>query len=146
MRITLVIAIVMSSMLLGCSDPSSTEVASSLDGGWKLRMEPMLGFFGFSLTASGSDVSGDGAFFAEAGRGGTSTVTGSVIGTKVDLDFVLVTELSEGTETSTAHFTGQLDFGSLRGTMQYGIASPDNPPVPIVFLRDDPGQFSSVRT
>ena len=89
MRISLVKAILVGSMLLGCSDPTSSDIASSLNGAWKLRSDVPEGFFGFSLTASGTDVSGDGTFLVEAGGGGHSTVTGTVVGTHVNLDFIL---------------------------------------------------------
>ena len=133
---SLVIAVLLSSILLGCSTPTSTEIASLINGAWTLRFDPPESFFGFSLTSSGADVSGSGDFQGEAGPGGSLTVTGSVAGDQVDLDFVLVTEFTGGSTTSTAHFTGRLLFGSLTGEMQYGSAAPDNPPVPTVFLRN----------
>jgi hypothetical protein len=137
MRLSLVKTILVSSMLLGCSDPTSSEIASMLNGDWKLRHDPPEGFFGFGLTSNGTDVSGDGAFVGEAGPEGSSSITGSVSGTHVDLDFVLVTELPEGNRTSTVHFTGQLVLGALRGSWQYTPASPDNPPTSVLFVRDD---------
>jgi hypothetical protein len=137
MRISLVMAIVVSSMLLGCGDPTSTEVASSLNGAWTLRLDPPEGFFGFSLTPSGSDVAGEGSFAGEAGPQGDLSVSGSVVGNTVDLDFVLVTQFPEGQPTRTAHFTGHLTFGTLQGGLRFGPAAPDNPPQSAVFTRDN---------
>jgi hypothetical protein len=137
MRLSLVKAILVSSMLLGCSDPTSSEIASSLNGDWEQRLDPPEGFFGFRLASNGTNVSGDGAFAGEAGPEGSSNITGSVSGTHVDLDFVLVTELPAGNPPRTVHFTGQLVLGALRGSWQYAPASPDNPPTSVIFVRDD---------
>jgi len=137
MRLSLVKAIMVSSMLLACSDPTSSEIASSLNGDWKLRLDPPEGFFGFSLTSHGTDVSGDGAFVGEAGPEGSSSITGTVSGTHVDLDFVLVPEFPAGNPTTNLHFTGQLVLGALRGSWQYTPVSPDNPPTSVLFVRDD---------
>jgi hypothetical protein len=137
MRISLVMAIVVSSMLLGCSDSTSTDVASSLNGAWKLQFDPPEGFFGFSLAPSGSDVTGEGSFVGEAGPEGSLSVTGTVVENTVDLDFILVTQLPEGQPTRTAHFTGHLTFGRLEGKLRYGPIADDNPAQPAVFLRDN---------
>ena len=137
MRMFMVMAVAVGVMLLGCSDSTSANTASSLNGAWKLRLDPPEGFFGFSLTPTGSDVAGDGSFAGEAGPQGTLSVSGTVTGTEVDLDFVLVTQLPVGQPPRTAHFTGRFVFGKMEGTLRFGPAAPDNLPQPAVFLRDN---------
>ncbi|HMI56852.1 MAG TPA: hypothetical protein VK511_02280, partial [Gemmatimonadaceae bacterium] len=97
--------------------------APSVTGQWA-RHETIPGnFFGMSLVSQGSAISGTGSFQGEAGIGGTSTVTGSITGNTVNLDFALVSQLPDGPLTSTEHFTGTLLFGRLLGTMQFDPAS-----------------------
>ena len=133
MRISLVMAVVVSSMLLGCGGSSSTDVASSLSGAWMQRFDPPESDFEFSLTPSGSDITGEGSFAGEAGLEGSLTVTGTVVGSTLNLDFIVATEHPEGQPTRTAHFTGHLMFGKMEGTMRYDAQTAQ----PVVFLRND---------
>ena len=135
MRQFLVLAVIASSILLGCSDPTSADIASSAAGSWSIQEHVPGNFFGMTLVANGTALSGTGTFVGEAGPGGSSIVVGAVTNGDVNLDFTLLTERTDGTDTSTAHFSGRLMLGQLRGTLQFGLASPDNPPSQATFIR-----------
>lgn len=122
MRTSFVMAVATSFLLLGCSDTTSTRTPS-VDGEW-IRHETIAGnYFGMSLVTEQSAISGTGSFQGEAGIGGTSIVTGTIVGNVVNLDFTLVSQFPDGPSTSTEHFAGQLLFGKLRGTMQIGAVT-----------------------
>jgi len=131
---SLVTAIVAVCLLLGCSDATSST-AAAVSGSWMLQERIVGSSFLMTLVADGSAISGTGAFQGEVGLGGSSIVTGSVTGSEVNLDFTLTTVLADTTITGTAHFTGRPRLGVLSGTMQSGVESPSNPPVPAVFVR-----------
>ncbi len=58
----LVLAIAASSMLLGCSDPTSADIASSAAGAWSIREQVPGNYFGMTLVANGTALSGTGSF------------------------------------------------------------------------------------
>ncbi|MEO8878815.1 MAG: hypothetical protein ABI446_00270 [Gemmatimonadaceae bacterium] len=137
MRKYLVLAIAASSMLFGCSDPTSADIASSSAGAWSIREQVPGNYFGMTLVANGTELSGTGSFVGEAGPGGNSTVDGGVTNGIIHLDFKLYRELPGGVDTVTSHFTGQLFLRQLVGTLWVGTQSPDNPPGQTVFVRSN---------
>lgn len=136
MHVSRILAIATSSMLICCSEPTSATTAASVSGTWAMPESIPGNSFEMTLAANGSSLSGTGKFAGEAGPAGTLTVTGSVSNDVVNLDFVLQTSFPDHAVTSTEHFTGRLISLELRGTMQSGVASPSNPPVTAVFVRE----------
>jgi hypothetical protein len=141
---SVVMAIVAASLLLGCSDSTSStpaEVSGSrtiqeeVSGSWALEETVVGNSFGMTLVADGSAISGTGAFQGRSVPQGSSVVTGSVTGSEVNLDFTLKMVFTD-TIIQTAHFTGSPRSGKLVGTMQDGVESPSNPPVTAVFVRN----------
>jgi hypothetical protein len=134
MRVARRLAIVASILLLGCSTPTHTNVASAVSGAWTMRESIPGNEFSMTLVANGSSLSGGGTFAGEAGLRGDLTVEGAVAGSVVNLDFTLHTEFPVGAQTSTEHFTGHLVLGQLSGTMQVGDPL-ETSPAPTVFVR-----------
>ncbi len=130
----LVLAIAASSMLLGCSDPTSADIASSAAGAWSIREQVPGNYFGMTLVANGTALSGMGSFEGDAGPGGRSIVDGGVTNGIIHLDFTLYREYPDGADTVTSHFTGQLFLRQLVGTMWVGTQSQDNPPGHTLFV------------
>jgi hypothetical protein len=136
MRNSFVIAVFALTLLAGCDEPTNATLASSVAGAWELEQPVTGGYFEMTLVSDHNQVSGSGSFVAEVAPGGSLTVTGALSGSVVNLDFVLHGEGTEGsTTTNTAHFTGALVNGKLKGTMQYGVGSADNPPFATLFRR-----------
>ena len=123
--------------ILGCGNPTSASIANAVSGRWKFGGQPPGNYFGMTLYAHGTDLSGTGIVIGEAGPHGSSAITGAVVGEEVHLDFIITTDVPNGPPPYLAHFTGKLAMGSLRGSLQYGVAGPQNPPGPVVFTRSD---------
>lgn len=136
MRTTVAFIIAAMVALTGCSEsPTGVALASSLTGSWSV-VEPYPGAsFTMNLMSHGPALSGTGSFVAEAGPGGNSVIAGEVMRDQVNIDFTLLTGFTTGTVSSEAHFTGRLISNQLKGTMQYGVASGANPPMPTTFVR-----------
>lgn len=135
MRKSMVLAIVASSILLGCSDPTSVGIASAAAGAWSVQEQVPGNFFGMTLAANGSALSGTGSFVGEAGPGGNFIVDRGVTNGAIHLDFTLYNEHPGGADTVTSHFTGQLLLRRMVGTMWVGTPSQDNPPGRTTFVR-----------
>ena len=121
-------------LVLACSEPTSAGIASSVTGSWETRFAAPGSGFWMTLANDGSSLSGSGIVLVEAGDGGYSTIEGGVDRTVVTLDFTPLKENPDGAATVGGHFTGRLEWGELRGTMQFnGPSSTDT--VPIVFVR-----------
>jgi hypothetical protein len=133
MRTSFVMAIGVSALVIGCSDPTGTRLAASVSGPWVQLQEVPGNSFEMDLDADGTSLSGTGTFQGEAGPGGTMSVEGAVTGETVTLDFTMHAELTGNASTITAHFTGGLKNDELMGTMQFDY--PGAAPFSIVFRR-----------
>ncbi|MEP6690840.1 MAG: hypothetical protein ABJD07_06775 [Gemmatimonadaceae bacterium] len=88
-----------------------------------------------TLVANGTVLSGAGTFAGEAGPAGTSEVAGTVVGSRVQLDFTLHTTLPSATGTSLVHFLGARVGSTLQGTLQYDASA--TVPAAALFVRAD---------
>jgi hypothetical protein len=137
MRPFLVGAMAALSMLAGCgNDPTAASRAAAIAGAWQEALDVPGAFFGMTLTADGASLSGTGSYIIEAGPSGLTIVSGSASANEVNLDFVDESgHPAPGEGAGRWHFTGKLILNRLEGTLQYGVASPDNLPVSAVFVR-----------
>jgi hypothetical protein len=95
----------------GCS--SDVFGPESINGAWAEDFSIPGNFFAMTLGASGSTISGNGNWCGEAGPCGLTTITGTINGLSVHLDFVVT---SQSGASSTEHFDGVLTSShSLRG-------------------------------
>lgn len=138
MRPFLVGALAALSMLAGCGkEPTAASTAASIAGAWHEAFDIPGAFFGMTLAADGTTLSGAGSYIIEAGPVGVMIVSGSVTADEVNLDFADESGHSvQRAGDGTWHFTGKLVLNRLEGTMQYGVASPDNLPMVAIFVRE----------
>ena len=111
--------------LVGCSSPLSP---TALSGDWLQETEVPGVFFGMSLAANGSSLTGFGNACGEALPCASFTVTGRLEDDgDVVLDFVYATARRD-------HFVGRLGFDTLRGQVTTTDGMPSLPPGPTPYV------------
>ncbi|MGH7603367.1 MAG: hypothetical protein ACRENK_05125 [Gemmatimonadaceae bacterium] len=99
----------------GCSDAIGP---GSLNGKWAEDVGPESSWE-VNLAVNGSSISGAGTWYGEACCGGDISVTGSVKGADVHLDFSSTNSVTPGSPL-TSHFDGRLITPKeLQGTITY---------------------------
>lgn len=120
----------------GCSggmlvDPGPFPV----DGQWAVTGTVPGTAFGFTLVSSGSTVTGTGSFRGEAGPAGTMTITGTLNGSDVRLDFLEHTTVPQDLGITEEHFAGTVGRTEMNGTIKRGPPADPSPPVQTTFTR-----------
>ena len=117
-----------------CREPSTLPseprgVAALVQGKWA-QPQSLPGIsFRFQLAARDTVLSGSGTYSIEAGRSGTLSVLGFVVGQQLMLDITY-------DYGPVAHFTGSLaDQNTLRGSLKYGPPDSEVPSVLAVYDR-----------
>ena len=99
-------------LLAACSSDAVTRPTPAvLDGSWhhvRAADEPPGFFRQFTLTVSGTTLSGTGTWQGEAGPQGTMTVTGSIDGVDIHLDLVFTVTIPNPAQGYVQHFDGRL--------------------------------------
>ena len=115
----------------GCS--SDTFGPESIAGAWAEDFSVPGSSFAMTLGTSGSTISGDGNWCGEAGPCGITTVTGTINGLLVHLDFVVTPQFPQAGAARIQHFDGQLTSShTLRGSISF---EPPGPVGEITFHR-----------
>jgi hypothetical protein len=99
-------------LLAACSnDAASRPTPAVLDGSWhhmRAADEPPGFLRQFTLTLSGTTLSGTGTWQGEAGPQGTLSVTGTVNGDDIQLDLAFTVTLPQPSQGFVQHFDGRL--------------------------------------
>jgi hypothetical protein len=99
-------------LLAACSSDEVTRPTPTvLDGSWhhvRAADEPPGFFRQFTLTLSGTTLSGSGTWTGEAGPQGTVAVTGTVSGSDIHLDLVFTVTVPTPGLAYVQHFDGRL--------------------------------------
>ena len=99
-------------LLAACSsDGVTTPTPATLNGTWhhvRAQNEPPGFFRQFTLTVSGTTLTGSGTWSGEAGPQGTLTVTGSINGDSIHLDLLFTVTIPTPGQGFVQHFDGRL--------------------------------------
>lgn len=136
MRARFMLAMLVPCLVAGCSGGALVDPGPfPVDGQWAVTGTVPGSGFGFTLTSSGSAITGSGTFRGEAGPAGTMTITGTVNGSNVQLDFLEHVTVPQDLGITEEHFVGTVGRTEMTGTIKRGPPTDPSPPVQTVFTR-----------
>jgi hypothetical protein len=101
-------SVLLLALVVGACSSDTTFGPESISGAWAEDFSIPGSFFAMTLGASGSTISGDGNWCGEAGPCGITTITGTINGLVVHLDFVVTPQFPQVGAARIEHFDGQL--------------------------------------